>query len=244
MKFLVPLILASLLVACAAPEDPATAHQRKLYEEARANFLALKAQERKGSAPMASARPAPTPATPAPTLLAKLFPPTKPTPAAKPAPLAKRTSKPTSRADETLYFTPTRLAKSAPSRKPAPLAKPTPTPTPKPTFLARLSQSVRPTPPANPTRPAKSAQPTKPVALTKPAAPPTTGRRPLWRKTAQQAPDTIYESNSNIRAEQQAWNLRQAEKYRAYEAREAHRLGKKPAQLTSGERAWIRARFE
>lgn len=238
MKFLVPLVLASLLVACAAPVDPATAHQRKLYEEARANFLALKAQERKKSGPIASAKPAPTVATPAPTLLAKLFPPSrptpllKPTPAAKPAPLAKRTAKPASRADGTLYFNPTRLA------------KPTPTPTPKPTLFARLSQPAKPTPAAKPARTAKSAPPTKKGAVAKPTTASATSRRTLWPKTTRPVNDTIYEWNSNVRDQSQALERSKAGKYRAYEAREARRLGKKPAQLTPEERAWIRARFE
>lgn len=57
------------------------------------------------------------------------------------------------------------------------------------------------------------------------------------------AQDTIYEPTTDGRLEQRAWEMRRAREYLAFEAREARRLGKKPAQLTREERAWIRSLF-
>ncbi len=52
MKLHVPLALALLATGCAVtPEDKTAAHQRRLHEEAEANFLALKAQERRNAPP-------------------------------------------------------------------------------------------------------------------------------------------------------------------------------------------------
>jgi nitrous oxide reductase accessory protein NosL len=62
MRFL-PLVIALLLAACSTPEDKATAHQRQLNEEARANFLALKAIERKNAPPKPVARAETPPAS-------------------------------------------------------------------------------------------------------------------------------------------------------------------------------------
>ncbi len=70
----------------------------------------------------------------------------------------------------------------------------------------------------------------------KPAKPARTTRRAM--------DDTIYEPTAEGRAEQREWELREAREYLAFEAQEAKRLGKTPAQLTRAERAWIRARAE
>lgn len=49
MKYLLPLALTIVLTSCAiTPEDQQAAHQRKLEKEARANFIAMKAQEHPG----------------------------------------------------------------------------------------------------------------------------------------------------------------------------------------------------
>ena len=58
MKFLLPLALAFLTAACATPkpQQGTAAHQRMLEEEARQNFMALKAREHKHAAPAASTR--------------------------------------------------------------------------------------------------------------------------------------------------------------------------------------------
>ena len=71
MKYFPPLALALLLSACAiplTPEDKEAAHQVQLQKEARANFLALKAQEHPGRPPVLHDE-APTPA-PKPGLFA------------------------------------------------------------------------------------------------------------------------------------------------------------------------------
>lgn len=59
MKYLLPIALAIFVSACSTPEPPKTgtaAHQQQLYEEARANFMAMKAQERKNTAAKVASR--------------------------------------------------------------------------------------------------------------------------------------------------------------------------------------------
>jgi hypothetical protein len=62
MKYLLPLALTIVLTSCAiTPEDQQAAHQRNLEKEARANFIAMKAQEHPGQQVVLNdeARPAP-----------------------------------------------------------------------------------------------------------------------------------------------------------------------------------------
>lgn len=159
MKLLLPAILCVVFAACEsvvpAPQPGTAEHQRLLHEQARENFLALKAQER------------------------------------------ARTGKPA----------PTSLAARPPQATPPP---------------ARFQPTA-----VKPQQAARSAS-WKPLRAAK--------RAPVG--------DTIYEPTAEGRAEQLAWELRQAQEYLAFEAREARLLGKTPAQLTRQERAWIRARAE
>jgi hypothetical protein len=105
MKLLFPISLALLLIACAPPKPGTADHQRLLWEQAHANFLALKAQERK------NAPPAPAPiartgeqrslwpfhsAEPRPPVVARVVP----TPRAKP--FWKTPPKP--QPNDTLYY--------------------------------------------------------------------------------------------------------------------------------------------
>lgn len=93
VKFLLPLALALILAACSTPEDKEAAHQRQLHEEARANFMAMKARERKSGAPMAARTGVPAAA---------------PLPSSRPEPRVKapRSSEPKRkpRNDETIYY--------------------------------------------------------------------------------------------------------------------------------------------
>jgi outer membrane biosynthesis protein TonB len=118
MKFTVlfTFALALFLAGCATPEEKEAMHQRQLAEEARLNFIALKASEHQPSQvapaepvqlkPFVTTAPVkPTP-TPKPIALAKPVAPVKPVAVAKPkhAPPAKAVA----------------TAKSTPPAKPAP----------------------------------------------------------------------------------------------------------------------------
>jgi len=90
MKKFLPFSIALLLAACAvAPQDKEAAHQRQLWEQARANFLALGGRDRSQPPPPPAPRP-----TPAPQVVAyqkPLPPPPKP---ATPAPQPRIAAKP------------------------------------------------------------------------------------------------------------------------------------------------------
>jgi len=93
MKFLFPVALTLLTVACSAPPKPGTeAHQRQLAEEARENFLALQARERQSNRPIASTEaPARTKKPPLkPFQLNQPFAFTNPFARAQPAPTVYR----------------------------------------------------------------------------------------------------------------------------------------------------------
>jgi hypothetical protein len=114
MKLFLPLLLPLVLVACVAPKPGTTAHQELLAEQARENFLALKAQERK-SAPRLVTTEAPTVATPMPPK-ARLKPFAVNQPFAFVNPFAKAK--------------PTPIIKRNPPAKPVVLTTPTPAPKP------------------------------------------------------------------------------------------------------------------
>jgi len=98
MKFLFPLCIAVLLPACAStPQDSSAAHQRKLWEEARANYLAMGGRDSSQPEPNQ-----PTAAQPAPTPKHRLFASRQspPPPAPKPAPQPKLARN----NDDTVYY--------------------------------------------------------------------------------------------------------------------------------------------
>lgn len=164
MKFSVlpAFALALVLAACATPEEKEAAHQRQLAEEARLNFLALKAREHPSAAPAekvplkpfvtaapvkpvaaVKAAPAPKPIVQAkPAVPIKPFIATKPTPAPKPVVLAK----PIAPVKSVAAAKPAPKARSVASAKSIAAAKSNPPakPVPKPQSLARTGKIQQP----------------------------------------------------------------------------------------------------
>jgi len=253
MKFSVPsaFALALLLAACATPEEKEAKlqrqlaeekakHQLQLEEEARINFYALKARAHPAASPVATTG---APAGTAPlkpfttTAPVKPVAATPPTPAPKPLVLAKPVApvKPVAVVTPTPKPAPVVLAKPVAPVNPVAAVKSTPTPkavaltkpaaTVKPVAAAKATPARQAIPPAEAVSTAKRTPPVKPAA-----------RPPLIARTEKTAPpgDTIY-----------LWDVAKhpdprTASYTAAEVRYAHKVGKKPSQLTPAERQWVR----
>jgi len=184
MKPLYPLSIAFLLAACATtPKDKQADHQRQLWEEARANFLALKEQQHPKAPP---ARPAPTP-----------------NPFLKPQPAIAARTTPAPHANIVVQ------PKTTPQLHP--LAKATPKPTPH--FIPTPKLALKPTP--------------------KPAPKPTPPQKPIASRPNN---DTVY-----------IWQVQSSRatspRERVAEQKYAHKLAKKPEDLTPEELIWAHEHY-
>jgi outer membrane biosynthesis protein TonB len=127
MKFCFPVLTVFALTACVVtPQDKSADHQRELWKQAQANFLALKEKQHPHRATATPAPQSPPVAKPTPTPTPKPAP--QPTPKSAPKPTPKPAPQPT--------------PKSAPKPTPKPAPKPTPKPAPKPTAPPKNNDTI------------------------------------------------------------------------------------------------------
>lgn len=260
MKYLHPFALAILLTACAVtPEDKVADHQRELQKEARANFIALKAQQHPGRPVVLHDEATPTPkphliaflsgptladapvSTPVPR--ARATPPITPKPLPTPSPKPKMTPAP-SPATATTFKWPW-AHKATPTPPPAPAGRhghkrkhnPPPTPTPKPTPKATPKPKPAVTPKVAPA-PKPTPKPTpKPKAPVTPKATPAPKPKPTPKTKPRKKGDTRYLWDAQPSAGSQPTREQIAE------ARYARRLYKRPQDLTPEERMWAHEHY-
>lgn len=218
--FVLVLPLALFLGACATPEQKHVDFQAQLNEQARVNFERERNEHRaaRGLPPLPSAEE------------------------------RARMEREQARQQNAVNLNPFASRQApAPQPKPAPVkpkavaaaslvavqpkakAKVQP-PKPKATPVVIAQQQRHPIKPALQPKPAP-----KPVAMAKPQPP---------RQKTRPADDTIYEPDQAALARQRGLLHQSKVDYRTFEAQEARRLGKTPAQLSKQERASIRARYQ